>query len=231
MARKRRNYLNKKTLTAAEVDILSEYLKGNRTHTVARKLPAEKLERRGGGVIPFGYSERATLEASRLMVSPTLGALDLLNLLSAINYADLGLETVLANVSGTLEAGYAFAPAIFIPTFMPNGATATNGTSAFTGRGTKRFPTRSGSLPFGRTTSAGTRDATTGVAETTIDAVDEEDVKASLRDKMAASADGTTGLFNTRKLMTHTFLPEEFYPVGTQVTKEIGTYLPQAPTF
>lgn len=218
-------------MTSAEIDTYTDYLKGNRTHSVSRKLDATKLQRRAGGVVPFGLSEAGTPAESRLLVTPTIAALDLLSLFSAINYADLGLETSLANVTGTVPSGYRFAPATFIPTFIPDGATPTSGTSAFTGRGTKRFPTRSGSLPFGRTTASGTRDAKSGATESALGTVDEEDAKASLRDKIAASADGTTGLYNTRKLTTFTFLPEEFYPIGTTVDQEIGNYAPAAPTF
>lgn len=230
MARKRRNYLNKKTLNSAEIDIYTDYLKGNRTHTVNRKLPPEKLERKGGGVIPFGLSPAATPSAADyLRIAATLGALDLLSRFPSIDYAKLGIETVLTNVTGTVPAGKAFAPAVWIPTLGPAELSFSTGTSAFTGRSTRSPNTRSGSIPFGRNTGANINDAKTGTAVSSLADCDEEDMKTSIEN--IAASDSASGLPGGDQYVTKTFLPEEFYPISQDVTSEIGNYQPAAPVY
>ncbi|NEN90635.1 MAG: hypothetical protein F6K48_17655 [Okeania sp. SIO3H1] len=205
-------------------------MKGNRKHSVPRKLSPEKQERKGGGVYPFGLSPAATPgPADRLKVTATVGALDLLSRFSSINYAKLGITTTLSDVTGTVPTGKAFAPALWIPTLGPAELVYSSGTSAFTGRNTRSANTRSGSIPFGRNTGANINDAKTGDAVASIAACDEEDMRTSLENMAAADASG--GLEGGDQYVTKTFLPEEFYQISQDVTAEIGDYAPAAPVY
>src|SRR6476469_1399431 len=79
---RRRSRLTRKTLTAAEVDIYAQYLKGARQHQVPRKAPGPYRETTAARIVPFGLSPSG---ANFTRVSVTRGALGILNVLGTSN--------------------------------------------------------------------------------------------------------------------------------------------------
>lgn len=214
MAKRRRAKFAKGNLTAVEAQNYADYHKGERIHTVGRKPASAKLQRRDCGVIPFGLTAATTVTAAdRVRTTITGQAADIVGVIGGINYDDFGIESNMDNVSGTIPAGQEFFPALCKPTLVAKSdlGKAGTGTSAFTGRPRGRqYNTRSGSIPFGKTTKAGTKDAKTSAETTAINEADYEDVRTSLLKKIK---DGlpTTG---ATLLKTITFEPEIFRVVS-----------------
>lgn len=143
--------LTKKTMTAAEIDVYANYLKGNVVVTIDRPAPPDYRERVAGGVIPFGISPDTTASAkNHVRVTVTRGALGILNALGLLTTADnkFGLISDAAQITDSPEGFY---PALAKITLIPQGTVAiTTGLSPYTGRKRNYMPGRSGSVPFGR---------------------------------------------------------------------------------
>ena len=180
-----RNRFTKKTLTAAEVDIYANYLKGLRVHSQPRKAPSAYKERRAVGLVPFGYSPGTTPRIVRS--SMTRGALGILQTLGITNidgYFGLNLTG-----TGVVDAPPGFYPAIARITLIPTAAVAnTAGTSAFTGRPRNYKGGRSGSVPFGRGASTVLPDALDPAAvQTTIADIDYKDSENGIKTVIATA--------------------------------------------
>lgn len=183
MPRNRRR-LSRKTLTAAEVDIYAEYLKGNRKHQVPRKAPGSYRETTAARIVPFGLSPSG---ANYTRVSVTRGALGILGVLGTANVDGIyGLNLL----EGAVKDVNGFYPALARITLRESNVTAiTAGTSAFTGRPRNYKPGRSGSVPFGRgsvTAQPDAQDPTStqgGIAD-----IDYLDAVAAIKKSVAVSA-------------------------------------------
>lgn len=181
-----RNRLTKKTLTAAEIDIYAEYLKGNRKHEQPRKASAEYKERRGVGIVPFGLSPALT--AKVVQTSMTRGALGILSTLAITNLD--GIFGLILTPTASIEAPNGFYPAVARITLIPQGVAAkTTGVSAFTGRPRNYKPGRSGTIPFGRGSSTIQTDASDPAsAQTTIGDIDYKDAENAIKLAVGASS-------------------------------------------
>lgn len=184
-----RSRFTKKTLTAAEIDIYAEYLKGLRKHKQPRKAPPAYKERRAVGIVPFGLSPGAT--ANFVRTSMTRGALGILETLTITNLD--GIFGLNLTGTGVTDAPTGFYPALAKITVIPEGVTAqTEGTSAFTGRPRNYKPGRSGSIPFGRGSSTAQVDAKDPTSvQTTIADMDYKDAENGIR--LAVGASGYAG--------------------------------------
>lgn len=182
MPRHRRR-LTRKTLTAAEIDIYADYLKGNRKHQVPRKAPAAYRETTAARLIPFGLSPSG---ANFTRVSVTRGALGILNTLAIANIDGIfGLNLT----EGAIKE-VEFYPAVARITLRaPNVTPITAGTSAFTGRPRNYKPGRSGSVPFGRGSTAAQPDVQNPTtAQGGVEDIDYMDAVAAIKKAISASS-------------------------------------------
>lgn len=151
-----------------------EFKQGRSQIKVEQKLTAEQRKRVGYAVLPFSLSVPGTPDPADRYAAPITnysnGGRRLLNL----SDRDCGYENIVAATKQEEN----FYPAL-IRCFVASGATVTTPISAVTKHEYNRIPGRSYSIPFGRTISSVT-DAKTGAAETTVDDVDQEDVRTSL---------------------------------------------------
>jgi len=197
MPRTRRR-LTRKTLTAAEIDIYADYLKGNRKHEITRKAPRDYRETTGARVVPFGVSPSG---ANFTRVTVTRGALGILGLLGTANVDGIyGLDLT----DGPAKDVAGFFPALARITLQEANVTPiTAGTSAFTGRPRNYKPGRSGSVPFGRGSSTAQPDAADPtVVQTTIADIDYMDAVNAIKGSIGAS-----GFAGTKRV---SFEPEIF---------------------
>jgi hypothetical protein len=181
---KRKRRLTKKTMTAAEIDIYADYLKGNRLHQVPRKAPAPYRETTGARIVPFGVSPSG---ANFTRVSVTRGALGILGLLGTANLDGIyGLDLT----AGAAKDVAGFYPALAKITLREANVVAiTTGTSAFTGRARNYRPGRSGSVPFGRGSTTAQPDAQDPTATQALIAdIDYIDAVTAIKASIGASA-------------------------------------------
>jgi len=179
--------LTRKTMTAAEVDIYAQYLKGERKHSQPRKAPAAYKERTGVAIVPFGLSPAAT--ANFIRTSMTRGALGLVQTTLGITNLD-GIFGVNLTDPGAVDAPGGFYPALARITLIPQNAVAnTAGVSAFTGRPRNYKGGRSGSIPFGRGSSTIQKDAKDPAStQTTIGDIDYQDAAKAIELAVGAAA-------------------------------------------
>lgn len=181
---RQRNRLTKKTLTAAEIDLYADYLRGLRVHSQPRKAPATYKERTAARIIPFALSPSG---ANFTQVSVTRGALGILQLLGTANIDGIyGMELT----TGAVKSVAGFYPALAKITLKaPNITPITAGTSAFTGRPRNYKPGRSGSIPFGRGSTTVQVDAEDpATVQTTIGDIDYLDAVTAIKQSIGASA-------------------------------------------
>ena len=182
MPRHRRR-LTRKTLTAAEVDIYAEYLKGNRKHQVPRKAPGPYRETTAARIVPFGLSPSG---ANFTRVSVTRGALGILTVLGTANIDGIyGLDLT----EGAVKEVNFYPALAKITLKAPNVTPITAGTSAFTGRPRNYKPGRSGSVPFGRGSVTAQPDAENPTtSQAGIADIDYMDAVAAIKKSISASA-------------------------------------------
>lgn len=149
-----------------------EFKKGERSITVEKVLTSAQRKRYGYAILPFGITP-ADSDPERYAASITAYSHAGRNSLNLSN-ARLGYE----NIDAATNQSENFYPAL-IRVFVRSSDTKTNPTSGVTGKKYKRLPGSTYSIPFGRTITSVT-DSETGATESTIDKVDEEDVRLSL---------------------------------------------------
>lgn len=182
MSRKK-GRLNKKTLTAAEITLYAEYLRGNRIHSQPRKAPPAYKEKTSARIVPFGVSPVGT---NFTRVTVTRGALGILGVLGTVNLDGIyGLNLT----TGATKGIVGFYPALARITLIPTTAVAiTTGTSAFTGRPRNYRPGRSGSIPFGRGSTAAQQESQDpAVVQPTIADIDYIDAVAAIKSSVDAA--------------------------------------------
>lgn len=163
----------------SELDLFNKFLTGERKITVKNKVPAGGKDRYGVTVMPFAVTPTGDTADQRYTVSITAYSYLGLTTRSGLAIADFGIgfsET--GNVANPF-----FYPALIKPSYSSSATAESNKESAVTGKRYEYTPTRTFSIPFGRTTTT-TKDAKSGTTETTITNVDELDVLKSLRAKM-----------------------------------------------
>lgn len=181
MARRGRRF-TKKTLTATEIDIYADYLKGNRKHEQPRKASAAYREMTGARIVPFGVSPSG---ANFTRVKISRGALGILGLLGTANIDGIyGLDLT----EGAAKDVSGFYPALAKITLkQADVVPITTGTSAFTGRPRNYKPGRSGSVPFGRGSMAAQPDAADPtIVQATIADIDYMDAVNAIRGSLTA---------------------------------------------
>jgi hypothetical protein len=149
-----------------------EFKKGERTITVEKVLTSTQRKRYGFGILPFGVTPADTTPkryAAPITAYSNTGRTSL-----NLSNARLGYE----NIDADTEQSENFYPAL-LRVFVRSSDTKTNPTSGVTGKKYKRLPGSTYGIPFGRTITSVT-DQESGTTESTIDKVDEEDVKSSL---------------------------------------------------
>jgi hypothetical protein len=182
--KKRIRRFTRKTLTATEIDIYAEYLKGNRKHEQSRKAPGDYKETTGARIVPFGLSPSG---ANFTRVSVTRGALGIIALIGTTNVDGIyGLELT----DGPAKDVAGFYPALAKITLKEAGVSPiTSGVSAFTGRPRNYKPGRSGSLPFGRGSTTAQPDAgDPTIVQTTIADIDYLDAVNGIKGSISSSA-------------------------------------------
>ena len=147
---------------------------GAATYKVDRPAPPEDKERYACGVIPFGSSPPTTAYYKKTSISRA--AAKFCATMTGDAYAEFGIEKNSANTTAPPSGWY---PALCFITLAAATATPTATTSQLTGRSYKKYRTRSATITFGRRTKI-TKDATTGVSETTIADVDFADSKGEI---------------------------------------------------
>jgi len=151
-----------------------EFKQGRSHIKVEQKLTAEQRKRVGYAILPFSLSVPATPNADDRYAAPITNYSNTGRRSLNLSDRDCGYENI---VAATTQADN-FYPAL-IRCFVASSTTAATPISAVTKHEYNRIPGRSYSIPFGRTMSSVT-DAKTGAAESTLDDVDQEDVRGSL---------------------------------------------------
>jgi len=158
----------------------------------------------GVGVLPFGISAEGTVTAADRYIAPVTRLSDTLRASLGLNDNRLGHAAYDAAMKQNV--GF-YAALVKVQTTDVTGLTSTDPTpkSAVLNRNYKRTYGRSLVLPFGRTVTA--KDAKSGATESTVDAVDEEDVRRSLTSEIKALSGQVTA-------RTVSFEPEKWVRVG-----------------
>lgn len=151
-----------------------EFKAGRSQIEVKQKLTAEQRKRVGYAIIPFSLSVPTTPAAddryAAAITNYSNGGRRLLNL----SDNDCGYQNIVA----ATQQDEVFYPAL-LRCFVASSTTLETPTSAVTKKEYSRIPGRSYSIPFGRTMSDVT-DAKTEAAESSLNDVDQEDVRVSL---------------------------------------------------
>ncbi|PIG94587.1 hypothetical protein [Gloeocapsopsis sp. IPPAS B-1203] len=174
-----------------------DFKTGKTSIKVSRVLTAEQRKRFGYAILPFGLSVSATPSPSERYAAA-------ITAYSNSGRRDLGLsdnECGYDNIGEETTQDDNFYPAL-IRCFIPSGTTVETPTSAITRKEYRRRPGRSISFPFGRTVTS-VVDAKTGEAESTLNNVDQLDVRKGLAQK-AKNGNGTN------KALSVSFEPEAF---------------------
>jgi hypothetical protein len=164
---------------------------------VNKVLTAEQRKRFGYAVLPFGLTVSATPDPFERYAAA-------ITAYSNAGRRDLGLsdnECGFENISEATTQDDNFYPAL-IRCFIPTGNTVTTPISAITKKEYRRRAGRSVSIPFGRTIT-NVVDAKTGTSESTLNNVDQLDVRKGLA-KKAMTGTGTN------KALSVSFEPEVF---------------------
>lgn len=178
------------------------WLKGVNKINVTRRPSQAYMQRFNVGVIPFGVSPKTgASELNHVITSMTVQADAIKATVTGATDAKLGIERDLTKIRE--ESG--FYPAQAKVLLVGASAQTETETSGITKQPYKTIKGRSGSIPYGRTTT-GVVDAETGAAEADIGTVDELDIRNSLAREVFKK--GTTvGSF---KIKTVTFVSEEW---------------------
>ena len=164
---------------AAPGSALAKYIdwkSGKTKIRVTQKLTVAERKRYGYAILPFGLSVGTNPTAADRYAAP-------ITVYSNTGRAALGLTDNKLGydaLSGATIQDDNFFPAL-IRAFVPNNPSAAplTPTSAITGKEYSRRPGKSYGIPFGRTISS-VVDKKTGTAETALENVDEEDVRAAV---------------------------------------------------
>lgn len=153
----------------------NEFLLGQNPIVVVNKPPEGSLKRYNLAIYPFGIEPEGTEAADRYKVQATGYSYQLMKDLG-LAITDLGASFIVGGEKDNAD----FYPALIKPSIVSTSYTGNeNKVSAITGETYNYEPTRTASLPFGRTTLA--PDATTGAATGNLAASDEVDVARYLR--------------------------------------------------
>lgn len=186
-------------LSDAEKANYKSYLDGARTHEVDRAISGEKRQKVEISVLPFGIQlAGAPALTDYHITSATTQAIEIAKLADT-NLVDFGaIES-----ADTHSSNSRFLPALVRPTLVAASDLGRAGVSAFTGRETKRFNSRGGSIPFGRRVSA--------IAE------DYDKRRAAV---LASIRDLNTG---ANRVKSVTFVAEYWQTDGSASTNALGT--------
>lgn len=197
--------------TAAPGSRLAGYIdfkKGINKIDVSVVLTAAQRKRVGYGILPFNLTPGASpTDADRYAAAITQ--------YSNTGRTNVGLTSNKCGYNNIVPATQQerdFYPAL-LKVFVATSNTTTSPISGITKKEYTRTPGRTYAIPFGRTITD-VVDAKTGVAETTLDAVDQEDVRKSLASQ---AADVT----NTETARSVSYEPELFRP-GRKPLKSPG---------
>lgn len=173
------------TGTDSEVTGFYDYLLGKSGSKIKQDnaIPGEARQRYKIALIPFGLSATTNDVVNRNIAYISAYSLKaVLGTRVNATKADLGIFS--SDQGG--EDNPSYYPALLRASYSRSGATTNpSKTSAVTGQTYSYTPTRTFSLPFGRTTQA--TDAKTKTAETNLAEVDEIDVAKSVIDKLKAA--------------------------------------------
>lgn len=192
-------------LKATEWQTLAAYKGATPTHKVPRAASPVARKRHIVGISSFGLDMAIGTYAKTSM---TAQADAIREKISGLTHAVLGIEKDPANMLGLTPGDVQWYPALFIPTLVDAAqTTATSGTSAFTGRKTSNWKTRSGSIPFGQ------------VAATKTDASKKTPALDSYGEQRAKILEViSTATISGAKLKTYTFQPEVLKPKSSGAT-------------
>lgn len=174
-----------------------DFKTGKTSIKVSRVLTGEQRKRFGYAILPFGLSVSANPDpferyAAAITAYSNAGRRDL-----GLSDNECGYEKI--DASTTQEDN--FYPAL-IRCFIPAGNTVTTPISAITRKEYRRRAGRSISFPFGRTVTS-VKDVKTGDTESTLNNVDQLDVRKGLAEKVKNGS-------GTSKASSVSFEPEVF---------------------
>jgi len=164
--------------TGSRLEKFLDYLTGKNKSTIVNKPPENSLKRYNLAIYPFGIEPEGTEAADRYKVTITAysyqGMKDV-----GLAITDLGASFIVGGEKDNAD----FFPALIKPSVISTAYVGNeNQVSAITGDTYNYEPTRTYSMPFGRTVAA--PDATTGVATGNLAASDEVDVSRYLKTKI-----------------------------------------------
>jgi hypothetical protein len=186
-----------------------KFLQGTNKLVIPRKAGADFLKTFNVGVTPFGEEPNTGSAAiTAREASITIQADNIKSLFQTATDAAFGIVRDLTQ--SLIDPSFYAAEAIItvVPSAsVASGATKTSHTSAITLRPYKSYPgVRSGSVPYGRTTTAPQAETEGGTPTTpTLATVSEEDVRLSIAQLLKK---GTSG--GTYQVLSLGFVPEEF---------------------
>ena len=175
------------------------YLKGTNKLVVARKPDAKYLVRFNVGVIPFDIEPKSGTG----VINACQGAMTVLgNNIAAKFNATLtdGLLGIERDLTKTKEVAGFYPALAHIATIPSNATTKDSKTSGITKRAYKAYPTRTGGVPYGRTTTTVTDDSGASISD--INKETEEDSRKAI---MTAVKGITAGSY---KCIGVSFTPE-----------------------
>ncbi len=189
------------TANGSELDNFLKFLTGQSKIQVNNKPDEKALKRYNVAIHPFAVEGDDATANGRYKVGITGYSYNGIAA-AGLDNSDLGIFFI----QGGEEDNAYFYPALIKPSFLASGYSGNaNKVSAVTGKTYNYVPTRTFSIPFGRTTSA--LDAKDGSATSNLTASDELDVMRSLKTKIA---DGSA----TASLKSISYEPEFFNEVS-----------------
>lgn len=205
------------TATSGAAGEYLNYLKGTNKLVVSRRPDPKFLIRFNVGVIPFDVEPSSTTGAINAyqgtitVVGDNIRALFNTTLTDAL----LGIERDLTKTKEITN----FYPALAHITVIPTGATKTPKTSGITKRAYKAYPSRSGGVPYGRTTTSVKDDS--GATITDIAKETEEDSRKAIM--TAVKGKEVTGFKCIGASFTPEIHPEDgFFGVAKPTTPATG---------
>ncbi|MEO1006902.1 MAG: hypothetical protein AAFW67_13915, partial [Cyanobacteria bacterium J06638_38] len=198
-----------------ELDFFLKYLTGENKLKIINKPDEGDLKRYGLAVHPFAIEAADATADSRYKVEITAYSFAGIDV-AGLSNNDLGISFI----EGGEQLNQDYYPALIKPSFRAGGYTGNSDkTSAVTGKKYNYVPTRTFSIPFGRTTAA--EDAGDGSATSNISASDELDVVRHLKTKIAAGA-------NADKLKSISYEAEFFNEVSRAKDATAANDIPEA---
>lgn len=210
------------TATSGSAGEYFNYLKGTNKLVVPRKSAGQYLKLFSVGVTPFGEEPNTGSANTALQANMTVQADIIKTLFSTATDAAFGIERDLTKTQINLMFYAAECQITVVPT-ASLGAAKVAATSTITKQAYKKYPgIRSGSVPYGRTTTAPAAETEGGTPTTpTLATVSEEDVRKSL---MITLAKKTVG--GTYQVFGLHFIPEEFVEGRSFDNKKATTGVP-----